>query len=897
MSGQTRWIGIDDRPPILNGRWKICYEDRRGEGTHSEVFRAEDLSLGDEERNQPLPAAAVFLRPDVPEAVIERVAQAGWLQAYLDHPRVIKTKDRGITGGTHFLITDLVDHPTLSTWVQGDPKRDVRAAREVTFADAARVGLMVVETLRDIRMQFRDETWGQAIHRDLSPGNVFVVCRRHDDGTFGEVAEIKIGDWIFAIQPRSNGRTGVRGREFAVGTGGYCAPEVWGNQVPTDMSDLYSVGALMYLMLRFEDPPMRLVPGQALSLPEAVPSRLRGFVERLMAREPDERPGYVERSRKENPRAAEEVVAEELAAILAELEGRESASIAATAATPTTTIVPAGPRARRSWAWGLTAAALLAAALVGGGAYLRAHPGIAPGVAHFLGAEPTEDRDVHVFPDAADDDAGGVEPDDPPAPIETSGPVIVAPSGDRAAWGSRLAEIVSSRRGDVARLTLEPLADALSDEGYEDQAAQIRAAADAIGAARGAWTRGERPTPVRYAGGELVEIAGADGASVSGRDRSGAQVTVPFDQVDVGPLLDALDAAAAVRATWATRGAAAAAVRLASEADPIAETWWIVGGALSEAEGELAALEAEIAKRIAAAQPSTKTPIAAPLVGHDLPPESQPFLIDVDPETIRLRTPRAALLVASPAAAAWWDDLVAVDASVETRRASIEAELDGWERFATRRDGELSEERLVRSAAMRAAVARACREREWASRNLLATEFLHWSSPTEAAVEAGLPPPSIERKPRGDGDEVELRAATGAIEIGPEDYARRRRIGYVRVRATLRRTGDEGSVWFLLGADDPAAPRLRVSGMAGGGVVRVHGAGGAESRVEDLFDPERVIEHVLELVAIGPVAVLRVDGRIAHVTPWTDRGEAWPRVGFRFVEGVVSEVREWGEEP
>jgi len=143
------------------------------------------------------------------------------------------------------------------------------------------------------------------IHRDLKPGNVFMV--READGS----ESVKVLD--FGIAKRSEAPFGSTPQTHAnamVGTPEYIAPEQACGHEVSPQTDLYAVGVIAYELLTrrlpFEgESAMAIVvhhvrtPPPPLSKHRQVNSALEALVMRLLAKEPSARPASAEAVRRE----------------------------------------------------------------------------------------------------------------------------------------------------------------------------------------------------------------------------------------------------------------------------------------------------------------------------------------------------------------------------------------------------------------------------------------------------------------------------------------------------------------------------------------------------------------------------------------------------------------------
>ncbi len=143
------------------------------------------------------------------------------------------------------------------------------------------------------------------IHRDLKPGNVFVVR----DGSGNEY--VKVLD--FGLAKRSDaphGSTPQTRTSMMVGTPEYMAPEQACGQQVGPHTDLYAVGVIAFEMLTrrlpFEGPSPMSIAVHHVHTPPPLPSTyvelhpaLEALVMRLLAKTPEERPASAEAVRRE----------------------------------------------------------------------------------------------------------------------------------------------------------------------------------------------------------------------------------------------------------------------------------------------------------------------------------------------------------------------------------------------------------------------------------------------------------------------------------------------------------------------------------------------------------------------------------------------------------------------
>jgi serine/threonine protein kinase len=115
------------------------------------------------------------------------------------------------------------------------------------------------------------------IHRDLKPANIFL---KHD--VRGEV--VKVLDFSVAKVPASRDQTKT---DFVIGTEDYMAPELRDRKPATELSDQYSIGALLYKCLT-GDAPRGFFTAPREKRPE-IPEALEAALLRAMDVKPERR--------------------------------------------------------------------------------------------------------------------------------------------------------------------------------------------------------------------------------------------------------------------------------------------------------------------------------------------------------------------------------------------------------------------------------------------------------------------------------------------------------------------------------------------------------------------------------------------------------------------------------
>jgi tRNA A-37 threonylcarbamoyl transferase component Bud32 len=190
---------------LLGDRYRII--ERRGRGGMGEVYRADDLKLGQ-------PVALKFLPADVDRdpARLTQLHGEVRMARQVSHPNVCRVYDIDEIDGSTFLSMEYVDGEDLASLLRRVGRfpedRGLEIARQVCAGLAAAHERGVV-------------------HRDLKPANVML------DG-FGKV---RLTDF---------GLAGASGEALRAGTPAYMAPEQLAGAEVTAKSDIYSLGLVLY---------------------------------------------------------------------------------------------------------------------------------------------------------------------------------------------------------------------------------------------------------------------------------------------------------------------------------------------------------------------------------------------------------------------------------------------------------------------------------------------------------------------------------------------------------------------------------------------------------------------------------------------------------------------------
>jgi len=181
-----------------------------GRGGMGEVYRADDLKLGQGVALKFLPASV-----ENDPAHLERLLNEVRLARQVSHPNVCRVYDVGETQGRHFISMEYVDGEDLSSLL----KRIGRLPNE----KALHIAQQLCAGLAAAHEQ-------GILHRDLKPANVMLDGR----------GRVRIADFGLAAAGV------VEGRIAREGTKAYMAPEQLAGLEATRRSDLYALGLVLY---------------------------------------------------------------------------------------------------------------------------------------------------------------------------------------------------------------------------------------------------------------------------------------------------------------------------------------------------------------------------------------------------------------------------------------------------------------------------------------------------------------------------------------------------------------------------------------------------------------------------------------------------------------------------
>jgi len=239
-----------DAVPVIPG-YKV--EKLINSGAMGQVYLATQEAL-----ERPVAIKVITPSLSIDATFRQRFLKEGKIIAQLRHPHIVTIHDIGECLNQYYMIMEYVEGGTLRDRIHkgSPPEHAVKILRQLASAlgYAHRQGF---------------------IHRDVKPANVLF---RDDDNAV-------LSDFGIAKACEDNVQLTATG--LAVGTVLYMSPEQAQGKVLDGRSDLYSLGLVFFEMLAGFRPD-RTLQGYIEPLPSEL-SRYQGILDRLLARNPDDR--------------------------------------------------------------------------------------------------------------------------------------------------------------------------------------------------------------------------------------------------------------------------------------------------------------------------------------------------------------------------------------------------------------------------------------------------------------------------------------------------------------------------------------------------------------------------------------------------------------------------------
>src|SRR6266540_1090402 len=251
---------------LIAGRYEL--EELVGKGGMSSVYRARDRLL---ERTVAIKLLHEHYSRD--EDYVERFRREARAAARLSHPNIVTVIDRGQADGRQFIVFEYVDGQNLKQLVERQGRLPVRTTLEL--------GVEIGRALA-----FAHDAG--LVHRDVKPQNVLLGN-----------GDVKVTD--FGIARSLDVKSGLTETGTVLGTSEYIAPEQASGRPVDALSDVYSLGIVLWELLAGGPPytgesflavAMRHVNDPVPSISSVrpdVPVRLDAALRRAMAKDPTDR--------------------------------------------------------------------------------------------------------------------------------------------------------------------------------------------------------------------------------------------------------------------------------------------------------------------------------------------------------------------------------------------------------------------------------------------------------------------------------------------------------------------------------------------------------------------------------------------------------------------------------
>ena len=257
--------GNDITGTLFADRYRL--ERKLGSGGMADVWLAEDQELG-----RHVAVKMLHERYANDEQFVERFRREATHAAGLSHPNIVSIYDRGVAGGSYYIVMEYIEGRTLKELIVTRGPCPVPVAISYT---------------RQILAALRYAHKNGIIHRDIKPHNVLV----------DREGRVKVADFGIARA----GASEMTEAGSIVGTAQYLSPEQARGAPVDESSDLYSTGIVLYELLTGTVPftgetPVEIAMKHLSQTPEApsarrpdIPHDLDLVVLRALAKEPAER--------------------------------------------------------------------------------------------------------------------------------------------------------------------------------------------------------------------------------------------------------------------------------------------------------------------------------------------------------------------------------------------------------------------------------------------------------------------------------------------------------------------------------------------------------------------------------------------------------------------------------
>jgi serine/threonine-protein kinase PpkA len=176
--------------------------------------------------NRPIVLKIIDLNTSLDKDLLKRFIQEYNIISRVEHPNVVHIEERGFGGDFAFIAMEYCAFGSLKTHIA---KRAISPPEALRLAQQIAAGLGAVHDI------------GVA-HRDMKPANLL----------FRDPRTLVLTD--FGVAKDLSNAAGLTARGSFVGSVYYCSPEQISTQTSGPLSDLYSVGVILFQMLTGRPP-------------------------------------------------------------------------------------------------------------------------------------------------------------------------------------------------------------------------------------------------------------------------------------------------------------------------------------------------------------------------------------------------------------------------------------------------------------------------------------------------------------------------------------------------------------------------------------------------------------------------------------------------------------------
>ncbi len=209
-------------PAEIAGRYQV--ESRLGAGAFGTVYKAKDKLLGRRVAIKTIRLDGLVATQTALEELVERFQREARVSAQLRHPGIVTIYDVGEADGANYLAMEFIEGSGLDRIIAGE--------RRVAPGRAAAICAQVAEALHYAHEQ-------GVVHRDIKPANIMIEA--------GD--RVKVADFGIA-KVKDAGEQQLTATGSLLGTPSYMSPEQARGQQLDGRSDLFSLGCVLYEMLK-----------------------------------------------------------------------------------------------------------------------------------------------------------------------------------------------------------------------------------------------------------------------------------------------------------------------------------------------------------------------------------------------------------------------------------------------------------------------------------------------------------------------------------------------------------------------------------------------------------------------------------------------------------------------